>query len=143
MFRISFRTLLFLATAMAMSALVWAHSESELAKRTPPHGGLLASAGVYDVELVLTPDRVQVYLTDHLDQPMNTQGITGTANLRVKGKKAQRVQLRGADDRLEGAADIPVDAPVTVLIMLNIDGTEQMLPYTWPTGGPKRKPAGQ
>lgn len=143
MFRMSFRTLLLLATAMAMSGVVWAHSESELANRTPPHGGLLASAGAYDVELVLTPDRVQVFLIDHLDQPMNTQGVTGTANLRVKGKKTQRVQLRGVDDRLEGAADVPVDAPVTVLIMLNVEGTEQLVPYAWPAGGPKPKPAGQ
>lgn len=143
MFRISFRTLLFLATAMAMSGLVWAHSESELAKRTPPHGGLLASAGAYDVELVLTPDRVHVYLTDHLDQPVSIQGISGTANLRVKGEKAQRVQLRGVDDRLEGAAVVPVDAPVTVLIMLNLDGTEQLVPYAWPAGGPKPKPEGR
>jgi hypothetical protein len=95
------------------------------------------------VELVLTPDRVQVFLIDHLDQPMNTQEITGTANLRVKGKKTQRVQLRKVDDRLEGAADVPVDAPVTVLIMLNVDGTEQLVPYAWPAGGPKQKLEGR
>jgi hypothetical protein len=128
---------------MALSGVAWAHSESELAKRTPPHGGLLATTGAYDVELVLKPDRVQVFVTDHLDKPMNTQGITGTANLRVKGKEAQRVQLRVVDDRLEGAAVVPVDAPVTVMIMLNVEGTEQLVPYTWPAGGPKPKPAGR
>lgn len=143
MFRISFRTLLPFAIAMAMNGLAWAHSESELAKRIPPHGGLLADAGAYHVELVLKPDRVQVFVTDPLDKPINIQGVTGTANLRVKGKTAQQVQLRVVDDRLEGPAAIPADAPVTVLIRLNIGGTEKMVPYTWPARGPKPKPAGR
>lgn len=143
MFRISFRTLLSFALAMAMSGLAWAHSESEVAKLIPPHGGLLATTGPYDVELVLKPDRVQVFVTDHLDKPISIQGVTGTANLRVKGKKAQQVQLQVVVDRLEGPAAIPDDVPVTVLIRLNIGGTEQMVPYTWPAGGPKPKPAGR
>lgn len=143
MFRISFRTLLPFAIAMVMSGLAWAHSESELAKRIPLHGGLLAAAGVYDVELVLKPDRVQVFVTDHRDKPVDIQGFTGTANLRVKGKKAQQVQLQVVDDRLEGPAAIPADVPVTVLIRLNIGGTEKMVPYAWPAGGPKPKPAGR
>lgn len=143
MLRISCRPLLSFAIAMAMSGLAWAHSESELAKLIPPHGGLLASTGAYHVELVLKPDRVQVFVADHLDKPINIQGVTGTANLRVKGKKAQQVQLQMVDDRLEGAVSIPADAPVTVMILLKIGGTEQMVPYAWPAGGPKPMPAGR
>lgn len=143
MSRISFRALLSFAIAMAMSGLAWAHSESELAKLIPPHGGLLAAAGAYHVELVLKPDRVQVFVTDHLDKPINIQGVTGTANLRAKGKKAQRVPLRVVDDRLEGAASILADTPVTVMILLKIGGTEQMVPYAWPAGGPKPMAAGR
>lgn len=143
MFRVSFRTLLPFAIAIAMNGLAWAHSESELAKRIPPHGGLLAAADDYNVELVLKPDRVQVFVTDHLDKLVSINGATGTANLRVKGKKAQQVQLRVVDDRLEGPAAIPADAPVTVLIRLNIGGAEKMVPYAWPAGGPKPKPAGR
>ncbi|MHB9100161.1 MAG: hypothetical protein ACYC2E_01390 [Sulfuricella sp.] len=143
MSRISFRTLLFFTLATAMSGLVWAHSESALAKLTPPHGGVLAAAGAYHVELVLKPDRVQVFVTDHLDKPVSTQGAAGMANLRVKGKKSQQVPLQMVDDRLEGSVAIPSDAPITVMIRLNIGGTEQMVPYVWPAGGPKPKPAGR
>jgi len=143
MLRISFRSLLSFAIATAMSGLAWAHSESELAKLIPPHGGLLAAAGGYHVELVLKPDRVQVFVADHLDKPVNIQGVTGTANLRVKGKKARQVPLQVVDDRLEGAAAIPADAPITVMILLKIGGTEQMVPYAWPAGGPKPMPAGR
>lgn len=143
MLRISFRSLLSIAIATAMSGLAWAHSESELAKLIPPHGGLLAAAGGYHVELVLKPDRVQVFVADHLDKPVNIQGVTGTANLRVKGKKARQVPLQVLDDRLEGAATIPADAPVTVMILLKIGGTEQMVPYAWPAGGLKPMPAGR
>lgn len=146
MLRSSFRALLFFVIAMAMSGLAWAHSESELAKLAPPHGGLLAATGAYHVELVLKPDRVQVFVADHLDMPINIQRVTGTANLRVKGKKAQQVPLQVVDDRLEGRLEgpgaIPADAPVTVMIRLKIGGTEQMVPYAWPAGGPKPKRVG-
>lgn len=123
---------------------VWAHTESELANVVPPHGGLLASSGDYHVELVLKPDRVQVFVTDRVDKPVSLQGVAATANLRVKGKKAQRVALQLTDDHLQGLAVIPADAPVTVMIMLKIGGNEQMVPYVWPAGGPARKsgPAG-
>lgn len=147
MSRISLRALLSLALAMAMSGLAWAHSESELAKLIPPHGGLLASTGAYHVELVLNPDRVQVFVTDHLDKPINIQGVTGTANLRVKGKNPRQVPLQVVDDRLEGglkdSGAIPSDAPVTVMIMFKVGGTEQMVPYAWPADGPKPKPVGR
>lgn len=143
MFRISFKVWLPLTLALTMSSLAFAHSESELSKRIPPHGGLLADAGAYHMELVLKPDRVQVFLTDPLDKPLNIQGATGMANLRVKGKKPQQVQLQVLADRLEGAAAIPADMPVAVLIRLTIGGIEQMVPYTWPAGGPKPKPMGR
>lgn len=51
MFRISLRALLSFAVAMALGGLAWAHTESELAKPIPPHGGLLAAAGGYHAEL--------------------------------------------------------------------------------------------
>ena len=142
MFRIVFKSQVCCAIAMVLSGLALAHTESELANVIPPHGGLLASVGEYHVELVLKPDRVQVFVADHLDQPISIQGVTGTANVRVKGKKSQRVPLQVVDDRLEGPAAIPADASVTVMIMLKIGGTEHMAPYVWPAGGPKRKPAG-
>lgn len=143
MLRISFKPLLSLALAIALGSLARAHTESELAKLTPPHGGMLAEAGDYRVELVLTPDRVQVFVADHLDRPVSLQGVTGTANLRAEGGKPQRVPLRVAGDRLESPAVVPANVRVTVMIMLKIGGTEQMFPYVWPAGGPKRKPAGQ
>lgn len=143
MFHVSFRTLSSFTVALAISGLTWAHTESAMAKLTPPHGGLLADVGGYHVELVLQPDRVQVYVNDPLDKPVNIEGVTGTANLRVKGKKTQQVPLQVVEDRLEGPAAIPADSPATVMIMLNIGGAEQMVPYTWPAGGPKPQPAGQ
>ncbi len=143
MFSISTKTLLPFVFAMTISGLAWAHSESELRNRIPPHGGLLAEAGAYHVELVLKPDRVQVFVADPQDKPIDIQGVTGSANLRAKGGKTQQVQLQVVENRLEGAAAVSADVPVTVLIRLNIGGKEQMVPYSWPAGGPKPKPMGR
>ena len=94
MFSISIKTLLPFAFAMTISGLAWAHSESELRNRIPPHGGLLAEAGAYHVELVLKPDRVQVFVADPQDKPINIQGVTGSANLRAKGEKPSRCSCK-------------------------------------------------
>ncbi|MCC4114918.1 hypothetical protein LLG90_06085 [Aromatoleum toluclasticum] len=84
----------FASVAVALASLAWAHSESELAKLVPPHGGLVAESGGYRVELVLKPDRVQIFVADHQDKPVAVEGVTGTANLRVKGERPQRVTLQ-------------------------------------------------
>lgn len=143
MFRMSIKVPLSFAITMILGGLAWAHTESELAKVTPPHGGLLASVGEYHVELVLKPDRVQVFVTDRLNLPIAIQAVTGTANVRVKHQKGRQVQLQVVDGRLEGLAVIPADTSVTLMINLNIGGTEHMVPYVWPAGGPKPKPAGR
>ena len=128
---------------MVLSGLARAHTESELASVVPPHGGLLASVGDHHVELVLRLDRVQVFLTDRFNKPIAVQTAAGVANLRVKGQKPQQVRLQVVEDHLEGSAVILGDVPVTVTLVLNIEGKEHMVPYVWPAGGPKRKPAGQ
>lgn len=134
------RAALLMALGFALSGPVWAHSETALSKRVPPHGGLLVAAGPYHLELVLKPDRVQVFVADHLDRPIGIQGVTGTAILRVKGKSV-RVPLQVVGDRLEGSATIPPNVSITATVTLTIGGVKQMAPYVWPAGGPKRKPA--
>jgi hypothetical protein len=133
------RVALLMALGFALSSPVWPHSETALSKMVPPHGGLLAAAGPYHLELVLKPDRVQVFVTDHLDRPISIQGVTaGSAILRIKGKSV-RVPLQVAGDRLEGPAAIPPNVSITAAVTLTIGGTEQMAPYVWPAGGPKQK----
>ncbi|KIU37087.1 hypothetical protein SR39_02150 [Methylobacterium radiotolerans] len=68
------------------------------------HGGRVADAGKFHVELVAKGDTVDVFLTDGEQKPVPSTGFRGTAILVVGGKPA-RVPLEAADgNRLTGKA---------------------------------------
>jgi hypothetical protein len=76
----------------------WAHE----AKGT--HGGRIADAGSYHVEIVVKSDVVDVFVSDAGEKPVATSGFKGTAIL-VAGGKSQRVVLAPVDGaRLSGSA---------------------------------------
>src|SRR5262245_54900364 len=74
------------------------------------NGGRQADAGSYHVEIVSKGQVLQVYLRDHSDQAISTQGFKGTAIFVIKGKP-ERIPLTPAgDNQLKG--DAKVDLPV-------------------------------
>jgi hypothetical protein len=67
------------------------------------HGGQVADAGDYHVELITNDGIVDVYVSDHDDKPVSIKGYKGLAILSVGGK-SQRIVLEPGDDRLTGKA---------------------------------------
>lgn len=68
------------------------------------HGGRVADAGSYHVELVTRGPEVVVYVSDGMQKPVPADGFRGTAILVVQGKPA-RVPLEPlTGDRLAGRA---------------------------------------
>src|SRR5690349_10787048 len=68
------------------------------------HGGRVADAGNFHVELVAKGETVDVFVSDGAQKPVPTAGFKGTAILVVGGKPA-RVRLVPADgNRLTGKA---------------------------------------
>ncbi len=68
------------------------------------HGGRVADAGDFHVELVTKGESVDVYVSDGRQKPVPAAGFKGTAILVVGGKPA-RVPLEPADgNRLTGKA---------------------------------------
>ncbi len=75
-----------------------------------PHGGRVADAGAYHVELVAKDNTVEVFLTGAGDKPVPAIGFKGTAILVVNGK-AQRIVLEANDDaKLTGKAGVALPA---------------------------------
>lgn len=90
-------------SAMIASFPAQAHDPKER------HGGRIAHAGSYHVELVTKGATVEAFLIGHDDKPIQADGYKGVAILVVDGK-SQRVPLAPArDNRLKGdaAADLP------------------------------------
>ncbi len=62
----------------------------------PLHGGKIAFAGHFHVEMVAKGEAVEVYLIDHHNKPMPVAGYKGLAILSADGK-SQRIPLETAD----------------------------------------------
>ncbi len=91
-------TMLVAVTALVMAIPVQAHDAQG------KHGGRVADAGDYHVELVSKGDAVEVYVNDHDDKPVALAGYKGLAILSAGGK-SQRIVLEAADGtKLTGKA---------------------------------------
>jgi hypothetical protein len=76
-----------------------------------PHGGRVAEAGDYHVELVAKGSLIEVFLTDAGDKPVAPAGFKGVAILMIGGKSARVALEPTGDTRLSGTA--PGDLPTT------------------------------
>ncbi|MDE3749373.1 hypothetical protein [Methylobacterium radiotolerans] len=87
-----------LAAALLAASGAYAHEAAGT------HGGRVADAGDFHVELVTKGEAVDVYVSDGRQKPVAATGFKGTAILIVGGKPA-RVPLEPADgNRLTGKA---------------------------------------
>lgn len=113
-----------LGLAMAISSGVFAHSDEYLDTVAAPHGGQLRMAGTSHYELVLKPDALQVYVTDHAGSPTPVQGATGSAIV-LSGKTKQTITLTPkGENLLEGAGNFVPAQPVKAVINIHLSGQE-------------------
>ena len=87
------------------------------------HGGRIADAGSYHVEMVAKSEVVDVFISDADAKPVATSGFRGTAIL-VAGGKSQRVVLEPVDGaRLSGSATVALpNKPKGVVQLTSPDG---------------------
>ena len=82
------------------------------------HGGRVADAGPYHVELVAKATAIEVFLIGENDKPVDPKGFKGVAILMVAGKSARIVLEPAGDTRLSGKAanDLPAQPKGVVQI---------------------------
>ncbi|KMO32440.1 hypothetical protein ACQVP2_26985 [Methylobacterium aquaticum] len=89
---------------------------------TGHHGGRIADAGPYHIELVTKDRTVAVSIYDAKEKAVSPAGFKGTAILVVGGKPA-RVVLTPAEAQLTGEAEMPLGAnPKGVVQITGPDG---------------------
>lgn len=81
------------------------------------HGGRIADAGNYHVELVVGGTDVAVFVTDANDKAIATTGFKALAIL-TAGGKAQRIALTAGDNKLNGKAEATLPANVKGVVQL-------------------------
>ncbi|WKA27913.1 hypothetical protein [Bradyrhizobium roseum] len=74
------------------------------------HGGRVADAGPYHVELVAKETAVEIFLTGENDKPVDPKGFKGVAIFNLLGK-AERITLAPTEkNNLAGMAAAPLPA---------------------------------
>lgn len=109
--------LLMTAALLSWSACAWAHDS------TGPHGGRVADAGQYHVELVSKSDKLELFVSDGNEKSIPATGFKAVAILVVDGK-SQRILLEPAGSALlSGTASVALPAqPKGVVQLTGPDG---------------------
>ena len=108
---------LLIAALLTPVGPAWAH------EATGKHGGRIADAGSYHVEMVVKSDVVDIFISDANEKPVAASGFKGLAILVADGK-SQRVVLAPVEgSRLSGrvAAALP-NQPKGVVQLTAPDG---------------------
>jgi hypothetical protein len=82
------------------------------------NGGQQVDAGNYHVEAVVKGNTINLFITDHGEQPVSTKGFKATAVLIVKGKPAQITLAPRGENILTGTSAVELAAPVRGAIQI-------------------------
>jgi hypothetical protein len=113
--------------AVAATLAITAFAALAHAPKVGVHGGPQVDAGSFHVEMVAQGTVLQIYLRDHSDKAVSTQGWKGIAIFTINGK-AQRITLTpGGDNDLKGtsAVDLPAEPKGAVQITTSAGSTVQ------------------
>jgi hypothetical protein len=109
----------------ALSPGAQAHSDEYFDRRPSPHGGQVRMAGPVHLELVVHGDKVAVYVTDHADNPVNTDN--GSAKVIIRSGKKNRfvVVLRpAAGNGLWGTGEFKLAKRNDVTVLVTLPGQD-------------------
>ncbi len=111
-----------LCAALLGSAPVWAHS----AKHTEPvkalHGGQSLAAGPYHLELVAKDGELLLYVTDHSDKGIPSDGAKAKATIQHGFEKATiQIELEpSGDNQLKGSGIFSINPDTGILVFLRL-----------------------
>lgn len=94
-----------LAALLAAPVLAFAH-----APKLGQHGGPQTDAGSFHVEVVPQGTTLVVYVHDHADKAVATDGFKGTAIFVIDGKPARIPLAPAGENQLKGTAAVAIPA---------------------------------
>lgn len=114
--------LFLLAVTLICSQGAFAHSDEYLDTQMAPHGGQLRMAGSQHYELLVKPDEVKVYLTDHAGVRISSVGATGMAVV-FTGEAKVSIKLQPAgDNMLRGVGKFALTPDLKVTVSITLPG---------------------
>lgn len=137
---------LLIALAALAASTAQAHDDATLDRIKAPNGGQLRMAGAYHLELVVAKDNkeartspVAVFVTDHAENKIPTQGMRATVTLLAGSSKSTATLEPDGGNALKGAASYPSVKGMKAVVTVRLpDGrTEQarFSPLAAPSAG--------
>jgi hypothetical protein len=119
-------TFLIGVTLAGVSVFAAAHTEEYFDSKESAHGGQTRMAGPYHLELVAKDKKIVLYVMDHADQDLSTEGGAGKATVQVgKAKAKTSVRLEPAGNNvLKGTGDFTVTPDTVVTVFVELPGQE-------------------
>ena len=107
-----------LLVTLIMCQPLWAHTDDSMDTMPSPHGGQIRGTGPYHLELVAKDGELLLYVTDHLNNEINTIGGEGKANIQ-RGKARSRITVKlepSQNNMFTGSGEFQLD-PKTVIVV--------------------------
>jgi hypothetical protein len=116
----------FITATLAVSLPAAAHTEEYFDSIAAPHGGQMRMAGPYHLELVTKDKEIVLYVADHGDKKIGTEGGVGKASIQLgKGKPKSSIKLEPAGDNvLKGTGDFTVTPETTIITFIKLPDQE-------------------
>jgi hypothetical protein len=120
------KTMVAILLGMAITLPTWAHTDDYLDTLTTAHGGQLRMAGPYHLELVAKDKELVLYVTDHGDNPVKTEGGAAKATIRIgKGKAVTTVKLEPAgENQMKGLGEFTLKPESVIVVFVKLAGDE-------------------
>jgi hypothetical protein len=119
--------LLVLLCSSLLSLPVFAHGTLE-----PAHGGVIVEGKSITAELVATPERLEVYLSNH-GEPVDARGASAEVLLLSAGKKAAVSLTPAEGNRLSGSGDYQLAPGAKAIVKLSLpDAASEQLRFSLP-----------
>lgn len=97
------------AIGLTVALLVaWATPLLAHAPKMGEHGGPQADAGSFHVEIVPNGSVLDVYLRDHSDKAVSTEGFRGAAIFVIDGKPERIALTPAGGNQLKGTSSMPI-----------------------------------
>jgi hypothetical protein len=108
-----------LTLTLAASSYTFAHTDAFLDSQPSPHGGQVRMTDTYHLELVIKDKDVTVYVMDHANNPVISNGMTGSATI-LSGETKTEIKLEPSPDNiLKGTGDFKNSDDMKVAVTVN------------------------
>jgi hypothetical protein len=115
-----------ISIALAASLPVSAHTEAYFDSINAPHGCQMRMAGPYHLELVTQDKEITLYVADHSDKKISTEGGVGKVTFQVgKAKPTGSVKLEPAgENTFKGTGEFSLTPNTVVIVFLKLPEDE-------------------